>query len=85
LAAGLPIVTTDRGAIAETVIDGESGFVLDDVSPERLAELLLLLLGDDELRIRMSEAARTRYVERFTQEAADLRLADWLQEVARVS
>jgi glycosyltransferase involved in cell wall biosynthesis len=82
LAAGLPIVTTDRGAIAETVVDGESGFVLDEPSPERLAELLLLLLSDETLRARMSEAARARYVERFTQETADGRLADWLQEVA---
>ena len=28
LAAGVPVVTTDRGAIRETVVDGESGFVL---------------------------------------------------------
>jgi glycosyltransferase involved in cell wall biosynthesis len=82
LAAGLPIVTTDSGTIAETVVDGESGFVLDDGSPDRLAERLLLLLRDDELRTRMSEAARARYVERFTQATADSRLADWLQQVA---
>jgi glycosyltransferase involved in cell wall biosynthesis len=82
LAAGLPIVTTDRGAIAETVVDGQSGFVLGDASPAQLAERLLLLLRDDSLRARMSEAARSRYLERFTQEAADRRLADWLDEVA---
>jgi glycosyltransferase involved in cell wall biosynthesis len=85
LAAGLPIVTTDRGAIAETVVDGQSGFVLDDASPARLAERLLLLLHDNSLRARMSEAARARYLESFTQEAADRRLADWLKEVAEAS
>jgi glycosyltransferase involved in cell wall biosynthesis len=82
LAAGLPIVTTDRGAIAETVVDGESGFVLDDPSPARLAARILLLLRDDTLRNRMSAAARARYVECFTQEEADRRLSKWLQEVA---
>jgi glycosyltransferase involved in cell wall biosynthesis len=82
LAAGLPVVTTNRGAIAETVVHGESGFVLDDPVPEHLAERVLLLLQDTELRERMSAAARARYVERFTQEAADKRLAHWLSDVA---
>jgi glycosyltransferase involved in cell wall biosynthesis len=82
LAAGLPVVTTNRGAIAETVVDGESGFVLDDPVPEQLAERVLLLLQDNELRERMSVAARARYVENFTQEVADRRLAEWLTKVA---
>jgi glycosyltransferase involved in cell wall biosynthesis len=84
LAAGLPVVTTNRGAIAETVVDGESGFVLDDASPERLAESLLLLLSDETLRNRMSRAARARYIELFTQETADSRLAEWLARVAKL-
>jgi glycosyltransferase involved in cell wall biosynthesis len=82
IAAGLPVVTTARGAIAETVVNGESGFVLDDPNPTELAQYLLRLLRDGELRRRMSEAARARYLERFTQEEADLRLAEWLQDVA---
>jgi glycosyltransferase involved in cell wall biosynthesis len=83
LAAGLPVVTTNRGAIAETVIDGESGFVLDEPVPDDLAQRLLLLLRDDRARERMGEAARERYLTAFTQEVADRRLADWLVEVAR--
>jgi glycosyltransferase involved in cell wall biosynthesis len=82
ISAGLPVVTTNRGAIAETVVDGVSGFVLDDPVPEQLAERLLLLLKDDELKERMSTAARARYLEHFTQEHADRRLAEWLGNVA---
>ena len=82
LAAGLPVVTTDRGAIAETVVDGESGFVLDNPVPEQLAERILRLLEDDELRARMAGAARARYEALFSQERADRRLADWLIAVA---
>ena len=33
LAAGVPVVTTDRGAIRETVSDGRDGFVLPDPEP----------------------------------------------------
>jgi glycosyltransferase involved in cell wall biosynthesis len=82
LAAGVPVITTNRATIPETVTDGESGFVLDDPIPEQLAERLLLLLRDRELRSRMSAAARVRYVERFTQKQADRRLAEWLSEVS---
>lgn len=82
LAAGLPVVTTDRGAIVETVVDGESGFILDDPVPEKLAARLLDLLRDRELRDRMSAAARERYLDEFTQERADRRLAKWLEGLA---
>jgi glycosyltransferase involved in cell wall biosynthesis len=82
LAAGLPVVTTDRGAIAETVVDGESGFVLAEPEPRDLAERMLRLVREPELRQRMSDAARATYVERFKQESADRRLASWLERVA---
>ena len=82
LAAGIPVVTTNRGAIGETVVDGESGFVLDEPDPPVLASCVLRLLDDDSLRERQSRAARDRYLSLFTQERADRRLADWLVAVA---
>lgn len=82
MAAGLPIVTTNRGAISGTVVDGECGFVIDDPIPEQLADRLLLLLRDDAMRARMGSAARTRYEQHFTQEVADRALAEWLTGVA---
>lgn len=82
LAAGLPAVTTDRATIWETVGDGEAGFVLPEPDPPALADRLLRLLDDVELRSRMSAAARERHRSRFTQEKADQRLADWLRTVA---
>ena len=81
IAAGLPVVTTDRGAIAETVTDGESGFVLDEPVPEDLADRVVELQNGG-LRERMAQAARARYLAEFTQEAADRKLADWLTEIA---
>jgi glycosyltransferase involved in cell wall biosynthesis len=84
LAAGLPAVTTDRATIRETVVDGESGYVLPDPAPSALAESVLTLLRDTKLRERMSRAARRRYLEAFTQAHADRKLADWLSAVAAV-
>lgn len=82
LAAAVPVVATDRGAIQETVVDGESGFVLADADPAALADRVLRLLEDSAFRERQSRAARDRYLSRFTQERADRRLADWLSDVA---
>lgn len=82
LAAGTPVVATDSGAIGETIVDGESGFVLPDADPTALAERTLRILCDAELRSRMRVAARQRYRERFTQLQADVTLADWLQSLA---
>jgi glycosyltransferase involved in cell wall biosynthesis len=82
LAAGLPVITTDRGAIAETVVHGESGFVLGDPVPAEIAEHALRLIRDPDLRERMGQAARSRYLERYTQRAADAGLARWLEQVA---
>jgi glycosyltransferase involved in cell wall biosynthesis len=85
LAAGLPVVTTNQGSIAETVVHGESGFVLDRAHPKELADHLLRLLQDHQLRDRMARAARERYLEAFTQPHADKALASWLQRIERAS
>ena len=82
MAAGLPVVTTNRGAIAETVEDGVSGFVLAEPDPDALAERLISLLENDDLYSTMSRAALARYNERFTQGEADRRLAEWLHDVS---
>ena len=82
MAAGLPVITTDRGAIAETVVDGESGFVLADPVPEQLAKRMRVLIDDPQRRASMSRSARLRFERHFAQDVADRRLADWLARVA---
>lgn len=82
MAAGLPVVSTDRGAIGEMVEDGRSGFVLDNPEPELLADRMIMLLEDSDLRETMGRAARERYLAHFTQEKADQALTDWLARIA---
>jgi glycosyltransferase involved in cell wall biosynthesis len=85
MSAGLPVVTTDRGAIAESVLDGTTGYVLAEPDPEALASRLIELLGDEELRARMAAASRQRFEEHFTQDRADRLLAEWLEGVAEAA
>jgi glycosyltransferase involved in cell wall biosynthesis len=81
LAAATPVVATEQGAIGETIVDGECGFLLPRAEPRLLAERMLRLLNDRELLASMGDAARRRYLERFTQRQADKTLADWLQSL----
>jgi glycosyltransferase involved in cell wall biosynthesis len=83
MASGLPVITTDRGTIAETVIDEESGYVLSVPVPGELRERILTLYDNPELRMAMGQAARDRYLEHFTQEGTDRALADWLARVSQ--
>ncbi len=83
LAAGLPVITTNRGAIAETVVEGESGFVLDHPVPDELAACVLRLLRDPGLRDRMSRSARSRYEQCYTLDATDAAFADWIDGLQR--
>ena len=60
MASGLPIVTTNVKGLPEIVKEGENGFLVEPRNPEQIAEKVLLLLGNDELRERISENNREK-------------------------
>ncbi|MGQ9688705.1 MAG: glycosyltransferase family 4 protein [Desulfobaccales bacterium] len=68
-ACGLPIISTRLGGIPEVVADRENGLLLDNPhDPEDLAEKILALLADPELRLRLGSRARRVIEERFSWE-----------------
>jgi glycosyltransferase involved in cell wall biosynthesis len=69
MAAGLPVISTDQGAIAETVTDGESGYIVPPGDPEAIAGKVALLAREPERRLRMGGASRKRYEDHYTEEA----------------
>jgi glycosyltransferase involved in cell wall biosynthesis len=64
---GVPQVATDVGGTGEAV-DQSTGRLVPPRDPAALAEAMSELLGDSELRMRMSEASRKRHAEHFTVE-----------------
>jgi glycosyltransferase involved in cell wall biosynthesis len=56
-ACGLPAVSTPVGAIAEAVVDGETGLLVSPRDPRALAQALATLMNDRALRERMGRAA----------------------------
>jgi glycosyltransferase involved in cell wall biosynthesis len=67
MAAGLPIVATRVGGVPEVVEDGVTGLLAPAGDAEALAERVVALAGDPELRGRLGDAGRRRALERFSE------------------
>lgn len=68
MAASKAAVATTAGGIPEVMVDGETGFLVPPRDHRAMAEKLVLLLKNADLRARMGEAALRRARERFTVE-----------------
>lgn len=66
MAAGLPTVTIARPPLDGIVRPEQEGLAMQDGDAASLAEQLLRLAGDPELRARLGRSARARVVERFS-------------------
>lgn len=81
IAAGLPVVSTNRGAIAQSVRDGENGFLLENPEPMELAEKFSLLLKDGSLRKKMGRESRKLYENQFTASAMTDKLSGVFEKI----
>lgn len=63
MACGVPAVVTRSGGLVESVVDGETGFVItrdETALPFQLSEKLNLILSDPRLRQKLGKAGRER-------------------------
>ena len=60
MAGGLPIVATRVGGIPDIIEDGVHGYLVDAKRPDEIAEKILILLQNDQLR---NEISRTNVAE----------------------
>ncbi len=65
MATGLPVVATDVGGNRELVLDGDTGFLVRDRTPEAFARPLIELLENGELRLRMGANGLARCLSNF--------------------
>jgi glycosyltransferase involved in cell wall biosynthesis len=66
MAAGVPVVSTRTGGTPEYVADGKTGLLVEPGNAGALAEAILRLLTDEDLRTTIGKAARNRAVEVFS-------------------
>lgn len=65
MAVGLPVVATDVGGNGEAVIDGETGYLVRERTPEAFAQPLVQLLENEDLRRRIGGNGLRRCLSNF--------------------
>jgi phosphatidyl-myo-inositol dimannoside synthase len=81
-ACGVPSVAGRSGGSAEAVLDGETGFVVQEpTDPVEVAACLAPLLDDPDLRRRQGEAARRRAENELSWDVSAVRLEEALESV----
>ena len=76
MAAGVPVVTSDRCGMPYMVRDGETGFLVDPGDPVEIADRLGELLASEDLRRRFGQRARQVARERYHPDAVAARTAE---------
>jgi glycosyltransferase involved in cell wall biosynthesis len=81
MGCGLPCVATRVGGNAEALAEGTNGYLVESEDAEALADRILRLLRDPQMRLRMGQAARQTVEERFSIQAMMARLMDIYDEL----
>ena len=68
MACGTPVVATRAGGIPEAIVDGVHGLLVPPHDPAALAQGIIRLLRDPDLRRRLASAGRQRVVDEFSVE-----------------
>jgi glycosyltransferase involved in cell wall biosynthesis len=66
MAAGLPVVASAIDGVPEAVVDGETGLLTKPGAAQQVADALLRLASDPDLRERLGQAGRRRAEELFS-------------------
>jgi colanic acid/amylovoran biosynthesis glycosyltransferase len=82
-AAGLPVVATRHGGIVESVIDGETGFLVDPGDVDGMASRMTELATSPDLAARLGRAAHQRVREHFSLTRSAERLRALCRDCAR--
>lgn len=85
-AAGVPVVSSRRYALRETVVDGQTGVLIDGPVGsadyvDRFAKAAVALLSDPARRARMAAQARRHILERYTWDRVS---AQWSELLIRL-
>ena len=69
-ASGLPVVSTRHGGITDAVIDGKTGFLVDEGDIDGMSDYMCRLLTTPELAVEMGKCAREHIAKNFDLEVS---------------
>ena len=79
MACGVPVVSTDGGALPEVV--GDAGVVVPAKNVAALVEAIDGLLQDESRRRQLGAAGRARILEKFCWQVCARQMTEYYQEV----
>jgi glycosyltransferase involved in cell wall biosynthesis len=80
MACGTPVLAAPVGAITDVIIDECTGFLLESIAPEHIAQRIIATLNSSELE-KIADRAESLIRQRFTRTAAIERYDEMFQEV----
>jgi glycosyltransferase involved in cell wall biosynthesis len=81
MAAGCPVISTDHATIPETVINGETGYIIPKQDPQKLVEAITYLIENRDVLKSMASKSFERYQNCYTAERSNQLLINSLQRV----
>lgn len=78
---GIPVITTNIGALPEMVLNGETGFIIPPKKPQILAEKINLLVRDPRKRLEMGDKGKKRFNEMYSFDAYSLNVQEILDDL----
>jgi len=81
MAAGKPVVATDCGGASESILDGETGFVVQVDDPKSLSEKILELAADKDKIKDMGRKSYLRFDDNFRAEIYTAKFMDLYRDV----
>jgi colanic acid/amylovoran biosynthesis glycosyltransferase len=82
--SGLPVISTRHAGIPEVVLQGETGFLVDEGDVQGMGRMMGMLAKEPGLAARLGEQARNRALARYTLGGHLERLADILRQAAAI-
>ena len=79
-ASGLPVVSTRHTGIVDAVIEGQTGFLVNEGDIDSMAEYIYLLLSDPARAAEMGQRARECITQKFSLEGSIETLRDILEK-----
>lgn len=78
---GLPVVSTDEGAISELIVDKKTGYIIEKNNPERLANVLESMLINIDITSQLGLNAQKIFYKKYTIEIFESNFCRIMNEI----
>ncbi len=81
MAVGTVVIASDTGGIKESVIDGQTGFLVKENSPEKIKEIILKMYSKPEELQKINKNALNNLSEKFSSTRSSIHFSQLFEQV----